>query len=528
LFFFPFARGLFFFMWPTTLAVLRAAGVRFMQRIGASGRGTRHVFVDVSAALRAAPDLVTTAACIETLIRVPLAEWQATVGVAAFDTTPLLPLDLPDSKRARTFETGLAHNSMPDVALLSAAALDDAAALDGSVLLQWQWQSAALLPALRADVAARPAAWPSGGLTLDRVVQRRASTRGPPTDMDFLYRMLAHEALGRYNEMSIEELMVELRGDYSPVVLRGLAHSLAVNDHYQCVHLSNSATAPRNAGAAEPAPAESFCKILQAVERLARRPELGDVVIVSARPDAFLFLLSYLGTKATALPLGWLWLVLPGDVAVDAVAAAEQLTQYSARMGLGSRDALVFFLTLAGGSEVFGRALWATLPTLGARPVLPRGPDFRPSTAPVGALFDDARVAELCAADARALACGWLRDAYLMLLEATDMVHLRERLQRLPALRALVPVPAAWAQQVRYVRYRLRVYMPRAWAASPLDFFDPSRADVEAERGLCTVVLTDNMARVLRDPLLFQRRLVLERDTYTKKIRLRYVASAKE
>lgn len=525
-------------MWPTLLALLCASGSRLETDLPALPlTTTRYGLVDVSGMLRAAPTPVSTPDCIERLLRAPLAKCRATMGVAAFDTTPLLTLDLPVPLATRNLEARLARSMVPAARLFSDADLvalgDDAGAFDGSAMLQWQWQSARLLPMLERALTGRTAErWPRGGIVLDRVVLRHPAG-------DQYYQDVCAAELARTNEASLDDLIVALQADYTPVTLRMLALQIARNKEYRRLHLrattsGTSVPVDQDQPGAALAPAEAMCKILRNIASLlansptqAQAQHRTQVVVVSDRPDALLFLWSFLDSPElpAPLPLEWLWLMLPGGLFIDVAAAATQLTQYGIRVGL-DRETLLLLAALAGGSESLGQALWRTLPLADPdhpRPVLPSAPHYaRPIPVPVPTGIFDSEVTRRYWTDDSFQEAGlvWLRAAYLKLVNTTDLVSWYTRVSATAALRQALPMPERWLRVLTYAHYRIMGYIKNAWQKDAFEFWENSFATARLA-GLTHSEESDagDMARTLRS--LGEKRTVLLRAAKTKHLMLR-------
>jgi hypothetical protein len=478
------------------LRVMRAASVEFLPALAAPDSTVlRYVMVDVSAAVQLAPEAtLSTREAIEAYVRAPLAKYGARLGVLAFDTAPNLPMHTPMLARSQATEARLPRSEAREPALYAAAQLealsdDHCGALDGSPLLQWQWQSLLFVPTLLREMGASPS-WPPLGLIIDSVVER-SSTPG-------YYVGNAKCEMGMMNRPSVNEATKALDGDVGALYGRLLVRTLVGGRDYRRLHLSADGKTRRSLDKpprTQPPqslphpPAVSLCKIMRNIAALALETAGGapvqssQIVVVSARADAMLYILHFLESLETdlgcsAARIGWLYMVLPGDVVVDVVAAAQQLKSYAEAWGLRSLTFLLLYLSLADTSDYLADALWYSLPRA-------PGPDHmdidididdddddeaRPHTC-----FDSAGVpTAVNSADNARMLLDWLGRAHRLLLRVSDVVSYRALLDRAPALAAVLVPEKHWLSYVRRALFECNVLYRRAWQQDGYAFWSDS------------------------------------------------------
>lgn len=358
------------------LTVLTAARVPLLTSLPrARPDRLRYVMVDVSASLQQdSRERLSTAEAIEEYMRWPLNKHKARLGVFAFDCAPTVPLTVAMSRKSQDLELRLplGRDGRPRLytrAELENLSQDHCAALDGSLVAQWQWHSLTLLPGLKHDLSTNTAQWPPMGVILDGIVERETN--------DAVYHKMITAEIDKIKPINVTALKEQLGADMEIVYGRILARALVGSKFYRRLHLSQQgkrrALDRLNNSMPGIPPAEGLCKIMRNVAALALENSGGapvadsEIVLVTPRGDAVLYLLGFLNTlqrdfPAAKAPTEWLYLELPGDVYIDVVATSAILREFGASIGVSSFDFMLVYLNFAGASERLSDALWRTLP----------------------------------------------------------------------------------------------------------------------------------------------------------------------
>lgn len=455
-------------MWPTAFALLKLAGVPLQTSLpspAVGGDRRRLVAVDGSSALRTHQP--ASADALVAHLQRTLGAWSAHLGLVTFDTAPFAPCDAAPWEPALEAERRLPPIRRPDVSAGDLTAAELAAhaapaALDGSLMLQWQWQHKVLLPAL---AAAAPAHWPPGGVVLDAVV-----LEAPPATL------VSDERDRTMRSENVDDVLAEMHGDYRAILGRLVPLQMAVKRFYKrCLIGGSGAPAPPQLlTPVRPAPYAAVGKLLANVDAWLRMSPQHETVLVVERPDALLFVLAFLEhfARTQALEPGRCWLVLPSApaasdtcIVMDAGQALGKLQALAAaRLGHASTqpfDQLMLLLALARGNETLGAALWSTL---AACDDLPRAPLFRLR------LRCSKRAASPVVAQppldctSRADTTRWLQAAHEALVPgpATGLLDWYARLRDSPNYHAALS-PQYWAIHAELAHYRLATTVRGAW-----------------------------------------------------------------